>query len=102
MFAGDLDYKYNIQLDGVTTILEFHYNARADRWSMHVLDIENNAIRHGVRLVVGLDDLLSRVALDTKPPGNLKVVDSSGNDYEPTLETLGVQAKLKYVEEDDL
>ena len=32
-FPANPDHKYNIVLDGVTVILEFHYNARADRWS---------------------------------------------------------------------
>ncbi len=100
-FAADRDHKYNIQLDGETFTLEFHLNARADRWNMTVLDVENVPVRNGVRLVTGID-LLQRVALETKPTGELTVVDSTGNETEPTETTLGEECQLRYIEEADL
>lgn len=100
-FKANLDHKYNIVLDGETFTLEFHYNARADRWSVHVFDVDDVAVMHGVRLVV-LADLLGRVALATKPQGNLRIVDPSGADTEPNLTTLGVESLLRYVEVADL
>lgn len=101
-FRENLDHKYNIVLDGGTVILEFHYNRRAARWSVHFFDVETAAIRHGVRLVVGLEDLLGRVALATKPPGNFRVVDTTDADTEPDGDTLGVESQFRYVEEADL
>ena len=64
---------------------------------LDVFDITNTAIRHGVRLATGFD-LLQRVALATKPPGTLTVVDTTGADTEPSASTLGVEAQLRYVE----
>jgi hypothetical protein len=101
-FKDDPDHKYNIQLDGQTIILEFHYNERADRWSIHLFDIENVAIRHGVRLAAGAFDLLRRVALATKPPGRLFIIDTTGLDTEPDSETFGAEVQLRYTEEADL
>lgn len=96
-FRENLDHKYNIVLDGETFVLEFHYNARADRWTTHWFDVDNVAIRHGVRLVV-LEDLLRRVALETKPAGSVDVVDTTGADTEPDSQTLGEESQLRYAE----
>lgn len=96
-FRENLDHQYNIVLDGETFVLEFHYNRRAARWTTNWYDVENEPIRHGVRLV-NYTDLLRRVALDTKPPGTVDVVDPAGADTEPDADTLGVQVQLRYVE----
>ena len=96
-FRTNLDHRYNVILDGDTFIIEFHYNRRADRWTIHVFDVTETPVRHGVRLVV-LTDLLRRVALATKPAGSLDVVDTTGVDTEPDGDTLGVETQLRYVE----
>lgn len=96
-FPANFDHKYNITIDGVLVTMEFHYNRRADRWSVHLFDVNDAPIRHGVRLAEGFD-LLRRVALATKPPGTITIVDTTGNDTEPNSATLGVEAKLRYVE----
>ena len=96
-FPSNLDHRYNVQLDGLTITFEWHYNRRADRWSIHLFDVDNIPIRHGVRLVTGID-LLQRVALATKPPGTLIVVDTTGADTEPDSDTLGNEARLRYAE----
>ena len=96
-FASRHDHRYNIVLDGQTYVIEWHYNARADRWTTHWLDVENVPIRHGVRLV-NYTDLLRRVALATKPPGSVDVVDTTDSGSEPTAATLGVETQLRYVE----
>jgi hypothetical protein len=101
VFPADPDYRYNIQLDGGTYILEFHLNARADRWNLSIFDVENQPIRTGVRLVTGID-LLGHVASLRKPPGKLTVVDTTGQDLEPNAETLGDECLLRYIEEADL
>lgn len=100
-FAAQADHRYNITLDGVFVALEFHYNTRADRWTMHLFDIDDVAVRHGVRLVTGID-LLQRVAVVIAPPGQFTVVDTTGADTEPNLTTLGVEALLRYIEQADL
>ena len=97
VFPTDYDHKYNIVLDGETVILEFHYNARADRWSVHFYDATNTAIRYGVRLVNGID-LLQRVAKETKLPGVFTMVDTTNDDLEPTAATLGNELQLRYEE----
>lgn len=96
-FASNRDHRYNVVLDGETFIFEFHYNARADRWTVHVFDVTETPVRHGVRLVL-MDDLLRRVALETKPAGSLNVVDTTGADIEPDGETLGVETQVRYAE----
>jgi hypothetical protein len=101
VFPADADHKYNIQLDGETFTLEYHRNARANRWNVTVFDVENNPVKHGARLVNGID-LLQRVALGTKPAGKLTVVDTTGQELEPDADTLGDECQLRYVEEADL
>ena len=101
VFPAEPDYRYAIQLDGETFTLEHHYNARADRFNVHVFDAAGDAVKHGARLVNGTD-LLELVALDTKPPGQLTVVDTTEAELEPTLATLGEECQLRYIEADDL
>jgi hypothetical protein len=100
-FRTDFDHRYNIVLDGVTVILEFHYNRRADRWNVHFFDVNSTPIRHGIRLVIGID-LLQRVALRLQPPGQFTVVDTTEADIEPDGNTLGVECQFRYIEEADL
>lgn len=97
VFRDNFDHSYDILLDGETFTLEFHYNARADRWSLSVFDTANAAVRHGVRLV-NFTDILRRVALATKPQGPLNLVDTTGTDTEPNSATFGEEVKLRYVE----
>lgn len=96
-FRTNRDHRYNVVLDGQTYIVEWHYNARADRWTTHWLDVTETPVRYGVRLTVS-DDLLKRVALATKPPGSLNIIDTTGLDTEPDGDTLGEQTQLRYVE----
>ena len=96
-FRANLDHLYNIVLDNDTFTIEWHYNARADRWTIHVFDAAGIPVRHGVRLVI-LSDLLRRVALATKPSGQLDVVDTTGQDTEPNSVTLGDESQLRYEE----
>lgn len=96
-FRENYDHKYDVVLDGETFIIEWKYNARADRWTTNWYDVTNTPIRHGVRLVL-MDDLLRRVALETKPAGSLNVVDTTGSDIEPDANTLGAETQVRYVE----
>ena len=91
------DHKYNIVLDSETFIFEFHLNARANRWSVNIFDVEDVPVRHGIRLIEGTD-LLQRIALASRPPGQLIVVDLTGAGIEPDADTLGVDVSLRYVE----
>jgi len=96
-FKNNRDHRYNLVLDGDTYVVEFHYNARADRWTTHWFDVTETPIRHGVRLV-NYTDLLRRVALETKPAGSVDVVDTTGAGIEPDGDTLGAKTQLRYVE----
>lgn len=98
-FKNNLNHRYSIVLDGETIAISFHYNARSDRWTTSFFDVENAAIRHGVKLVLA-DDLLQRVALATKPPGTFACVDTTGNDTEPNADTFGIETQFRYVEAD--
>ena len=96
-FRDNLNHRYNVVLDDETFIFEWRYNARADRWTVNLFDVELNPIRHGIRLVT-YDDLLRRVALATKPQGSLNMVDTTGADTEPNATTLGDECRLRYAE----
>lgn len=97
LFPSNLDHVYNVQLDGLTTKIEWHYNARADRWSIHLYEIDDTPIRHGIRLVTGID-LLQRISTDNALPGSLEVVDTTGNDTESDADTLGEECQVRYTE----
>ena len=96
-FPAQPDHRYDLTLDGQSITIEWHYNARAERWSVNLFDVTGAPIRHGVRLVI-IDDLLKRVALETSLPGTLTVVDTTGADNEPDASNLGGEVQLRYVE----
>lgn len=96
-FRTNPDHRYDVVLGGQTYIIEWRYNARADRWTTNWYDVTNTPIRHGVRLVV-LNDILRRVALATKPTGSVDVLDTTGVGTEPDADTLGEQVQVRHVE----
>lgn len=96
-FRAFPDHRYTVLLDGETFTLEFHLNKRANRWSMHVFDVEGNAVRHGIKLVEGID-LLQRISVEGRPPGEIRVADPTEDDTEPTETNLGVDTSFRYVE----
>lgn len=94
-------YDMTVDLDGVTYLMTFRFNARDGFWYMDIADIEGAPIRTGIRIVLGADFL--RLVRDIrKPPGLMAAVDTTGQGNEAGLEGLGRAVRMLYVESSSL
>lgn len=95
-------YVETVELDGTVYGLEFYWNARAGGWFLTLWNAQLTApLLSGRRLVLGAQ-LLGRYRNAALPPGDLLVVDMTGDGVEPGLKDLGLRAKLVYYGADDL
>lgn len=82
-------------LDGRDYLLTFTWNERASRWFLDIADQDGVAIATSLCLVVGVP--LIQLSLDERrPPGELVLIDTSGADADPDLDTLATTAALLY------
>lgn len=88
---------FQVELDGVLYGFEFRWNHRADAWTMDLLDVTGAAILTGIRLCFGRPVLPVSRPLTT-PPGELLLVESTVGAGDPTLDTLGAQVLLLYMD----
>lgn len=92
-----VDYDMTVDLDGVTYLMTFRFNASDGYWYMGLADIDGAPIRTGIRIVLGADFL--RLVRDIrKPPGLMAAVDTTGQSIEAGLEDLGRAVRMLYVE----
>lgn len=91
------DHEFSIELERVVYLLRFQFNFRANRWTMTVKAENGDVLVAGVPLVVNWP-LLNRFRKTDLPPGTFFVMDSSGNDSEPTELSFGSTHKLLYAE----
>lgn len=86
---GDPFYVQRTRLDDSDFVLHFSYNQRTERWYLSVHDDEDAPILSGLKLVANWP-LLRHYHADTRvPPGELIVVDLTGDGSPPTLDELG-------------
>ncbi len=88
---------FQVELDGVLYGFEFRWNHRAEAWVMSLLDLTGAAILTGIRLCFGGPVLPVSRSLAT-PPGELLLVESTTGVGDPTLDSLGAQVLLLYLD----
>lgn len=97
LFNDVTHYDYSIELEGVTYQFEFRWNARDASWYLSVMTADGEPLLLGRRMVIG-SDLLVRLRDARRPPGQLFLLDTSGEDREAGQYDLGVRAQLYYLE----
>lgn len=100
-FNDPANFRYTIELDGVVFELSFIFNTRDSHWYVDILDADGNQLRSGVKLVTGMA-LLRKWSDRARPPGELFMIDPSNQDREATLETIGQEVFLNYVEQSSI
>ncbi len=83
-------------LENVNYLLSFSYNTRSDTWWLSVADAGGVDIYNGLKLVCNVP-LLRRCADSRRPPGELFVVDSTGQNTPPGLDDLGPSGRCTLV-----
>lgn len=90
-------YIFELPLDGVVYRFKFKYNARESTWYFNLLDLNNNILRAGVK-VVNEWALLRIWAGAERPAGEIVTVNLGAVDNPPTLDQLGQDVVLTYSE----
>lgn len=87
------------ELDGKFYRLLFRWNMRAGAWFVDVAGDDGRAQVRGVKMCLGTDKLRAHKYREV-PPGDLRVVDSTGTGNEPTWADFGSRVMVEYVEDD--
>lgn len=90
-------YDFQIVLDGVFVTLGFTFNSRANYWLMDIYDANDNAIVVGIKLVSSWL-LTNRFKMDGLPQGDFFIIDTTGNNEDPTQEDFGTTKLLMYAD----
>ena len=90
-------YEIEVELDGVEFKLEFSFNDRDDAWYMTISDSDNTLLRAGIR-IVNEWVLLRLWAEATRPDGDIVSVNQGEVLEPPTLEQLGEEVLLTYLD----
>jgi hypothetical protein len=85
------------ELDGVTYSFRFRWSQRGNCWHMDLRTLDGLPVLLSVRLVSGFP-LLRRLVRESRPSGELYMVDLTGRGEDPTLEEFGARFGLFYVE----
>lgn len=93
----DANYVFTVDLDGIEFQLDFKFNARDDAWFMTILDVDDNPLRAGLKVVNEWLLLRLWVAL-VRPEGELLGVNLGDVPAPPTLNQLGSDVVLTYLD----
>lgn len=92
-------YTQEIVIAGTVYVIGIRYNARMTRWIMDIMDSSGAAIVMGIPLLVTVPmayRFVGRVA--NFPPVQFMVIDETGQERNPTRDTLGSDIKLLFAE----
>ena len=90
-------FSYQIELEQVLYGFSFAWNERSGFWTMSVSDSGGDPLINGVKLQTGWL-LLDLMKLTGFPPGSLFLLDSSGQNQDPSRENFGSTVILMYRE----
>lgn len=88
--------EYTAELDGVTITYRLQWDPRCEAWYVDLVDAAGTTILAGARVNVGWP-IGHRHRIEGMPSGRLFLVDVSGADEPPTLESLGAQHQIVYL-----
>jgi hypothetical protein len=86
-----------ISLDGVTYVVDMHWNEREGAWYLDLSDSTESRIASGMKVIANAP-LLAKVVDARRPPGEIIALDQTGNDVDdPGFDDLNIRVKLLYV-----
>lgn len=97
----DANYIFTIPLNGSEYQLSFKYNDRDNAWYFNILDTNDVILRAGIK-VVNEWPLLRLWKEEIKPAGEMIPVNQGNVAAPPTLNQLGAEVILTYLDEDEI
>lgn len=93
-------FEFSSSLDGQPFVLRFDWNSRDACWygSVYADDEDRTPIVTGKRISVPCR-LLHRARGETRPAGEIVILDTGGTDTDPGRDDLGVRVAVYYVDE---
>lgn len=91
-------YIFELSLDGTVFRFKFKHNSREDTWYFNVLDANNSIIRAGLKVVNEWVLFRLWAARTGRPLGDIVTVNLGDVPSPPTLEQLGEDVVLTYIE----
>lgn len=99
--GGDPAIQISTILDDVEYILNIRWNGFTNAWYLDVLDENEDPIRLGIKLVLGVP--IGWRVFDTRwPPGLILISDLSNSETDSTFSDLGGRIRVYYYDEQEL
>lgn len=96
--SQDGNFFFVAELDGAEYQLYFKYNEREDTWYLDISDLQGNAIRSGMKMVVNFP-FMRTCMISERPPGEFTALDTLSDPRDPGLDDLDERVTLVYEEE---
>lgn len=91
------DHQFTIELEKVVYTLRFQLNSRTNQWIMSILTEDETVLVDSIAIVAN-SGLIDQYGNQNLPPGEFYCLDMTGQNEEPTTESLGVTHLLIYME----
>lgn len=99
-FAEFAAFTQEVVLDNIPFRLSFNWNTRGEYWSMSIADRDEVKLISGIKLVMSYG-LIRRYPGRGQPPGELIVVDPSGQVEKAGRDDFQDKISLVYISEDE-
>lgn len=91
---ADAGYSFNVALENTQYTITIHWNVTEEAYYMDLATVDLSVDIKGIKLVTGIN-LLRQYPIDGL--GGMFIADMSGEDSEPTFDSLGDTHVLWYV-----
>lgn len=93
--ATDPFYRVGVTLEDIPYILDVRWNGRDGAWYFDLLDVAEDPVRCGIKIVLGA--FLGIRSRDPRMfPGTLVAEDTSGESRDATIDDLGTRVVVYY------
>lgn len=100
-FTDTGNYETTVTLDGVVFSLTLIFNSRDQHWYLNIEDETGVALRSGIKLTTA-NLVLFYWRAQSRPAGELLMVDPSGADREADFDAIGRDVFLSYIDLESL